>query len=1389
MARRYEQTEWLGLVDISGPFLAGVVLDETFPQGLEKIETPRKQHLRSAYEEWDDARDQDDPELEALHDAWVRLVLQHGLEFEEEVLADAAAGDEVPVYEASSQGEAFRPDFVLESLEGDPLLFVAVYPPGTDLDQPQSRGWVASPIERMKLLCRSQQVRVGLLTNGEEWTLVNAPEDDTSGHTTWFARNWWLEPVTFKAFVSLLGVRRFFGPDEERLDQLLHRSLKEHHEVTDTLGEQVRRAVEVLVQALGRADEDRNGELLKGVAPAELYNAGLTTMMRLVFLLCAEERGLLLLGDPVYDQHYAVSTLRGKLEDDKAHHGVEVLERRYDAWSRLLSLFRAVYGGIEHESLRMPAMGGSLFDPDRFPFLEGRSKGSSWREVPASPLPIDNRTVMLLLRALLVLEHRGGARQLSYRGLDVEQVGHVYEGLLEYKVERVPVLTVGLGGSASIQRPTMSLKELESLLAAGVPKAASVIAKATGRSKSAITKALQKEPENDSLPPLVHACGGDEGVARRLLPFSDLMRSDSWGVPLVYGAGSFAITLGGGRRESGSHYTPRALTEPIVAITLRPLLDEMGDLPTADQILGLKICDPAMGSGAFLVEACRQLGAQVVEAWSRAEAQGKSVTVNGAVVEPSSDVELLSRELADRLVTARRLVTERCLYGVDKNPMAVDLAKLSLWLVTMAKGRPFGFLDHKFKHGDSLVGLTKAQIRSFHWQHERRGAAASSGNVQLTLDEAIEWRRAIGEFGEFDYAEKQQVYDQSERELRTARLIGDLAVAAFFGAEKPNAKEQLRRQYLRNVGDWRTGAATLADLDDIVRDLRTGEKAVPPLHWEIEFPEVFDVANPGFDAVVGNPPFAGSVSLAGSARAQYTSWLRTIHTGTGGKCDLVAFFFRAAFELLRSGGAFGLVATNTIAQGDTRVSGLQAILQRGGLIYNAQRRLVWPGKAAVVVSVVHVAKQLGNALTPTLDGKCVERITAYLLTLGPDLPPKKLVSNANMAFLGTKPGSKGFVVGSRSGNIPHDRTVDLLVDERLREVIQPYIGGSEFNSDPGFSPNRWIVNFGTMSREEAKSYSEAFELLKEYIAPKREDSSWWVFARRAVGLYEAIRGQHRTLAISETCNSFGFGFLPTHLVYSNSLYVIATDQWSAFAVCQSRVHEIWVRTFASTFKDDQRYVGADCFDPFPLPEDWLAATALLNAGRSYYEFRSEVMIRNGEGLTKTYNRFHDPSNREPDIVRLRELHDAMDRAVLDAYGWPNVPMDCEFLLDYEIDEETWGNKKKPYRYRWPDDVQDEVLARLLELNQQRYEIEAAEGLHGKKAQNETRSRKQAPVKKPDAVRQASSRVKTQDPDPELLRMKTSELVALGTSAAKHELRRRGRDPITGKKGPQRDLFS
>jgi hypothetical protein len=205
------------------------------------------------------------------------------------------------------------------------------------------------------------------------------------------------------------------------------------------------------------------------------------------------------------------------------------------------------------------------------------------------------------------------------------------------------------------------------------------------------------------------------------------------------------------------------------------------------------------------------------------------------------------------------------------------------------------------------------------------------------------------------------------------------------------------------------------------------------------------------------------------------------------------------------------------------------------------------------------------------------------------------------------------------------------------------------------------------------------------------------------------------------------------MVFSHKLIVFPLSEYSSLAVLQSRTHEIWVRFFSATMKDDCTYNSSDCFETFPFPLDYETDPTLETIGQTYYEYRADLMVRHNQGLTNTYNRFHDPEERDPDILKLRHLHDQMDQAVLKAYGWEDINTFCGFALDYlDADPKdlptaaqdriasgdlffptaddaiafgslvSTGKRKLPWRYKWPTATHDEVLARLLELNQQRY---------------------------------------------------------------------------------------
>ncbi len=714
------------------------------------------------------------------------------------------------------------------------------------------------------------------------------------------------------------------------------------------------------------------------------------------------------------------------------------------------------------------------------------------------------------------------------------------------------------------------------------------------------------------------------------------------------------------RRRSGSHYTPRSLTEPIVRTTLRPLLEDLGEAPTPAQILDLKVCDPAMGSGAFLLEACRQLADALVAAWVK----------HGCV---PSDIP----PDVDRVMHARRLVAQRCLYGVDKDPFAVSLAKLSLWLETAASDQPFTFLDHALEHGDSLVGLTRRQIAAFHWKESKP-------------------------------------IDSPPKDLC---LAGDLVIAAFFSSERAKPRERRRAELLEKIEAWQASGEGGEHLRSLVAAMRTADRAIQPFHWELEFPEVFDRPNPGFDAIIGNPPFMGGRHVTASLGDRYAAWLVAKHPGSSGGADLVAHFFRVGFELLREGGTLGLIATNTIRQGDTRAAGLRWICEHGGHIYAVAKRRSWPGKAVVVVSVVHLRKRVA-VRARTIDGREVETISAFLFHRGGHDDPAPLRENAKLSFQGAVVLGAGFVFedGNPDATAIEEMHGILERSPATAERIFPYIGGHAINHEPRHRHHRYVIHLGEASESEARArWPELMHILDAKVRPERARkdpekyprmvNEWWKFWNSRPELEQAIAGLRRVIACAQTSKYRLFTFLPSALVYDQKVIVFAFESSAALAVLQSRSHTLWSDFFGSTMKDDPVYTPTDCFRTFPFPAGWSEQVALEQAGQRYHEFRAELMIRNDQGLTTTYNRFHDPDETAAEILELRELHDQLDRAVLDSYGWTDLRARCEFLLDYQLEDEEAGRRKQPWRYRWPDVVQDEVLGRLLALNCARADAE------------------------------------------------------------------------------------
>jgi hypothetical protein len=787
------------------------------------------------------------------------------------------------------------------------------------------------------------------------------------------------------------------------------------------------------------------------------------------------------------------------------------------------------------------------------------------------------------------------------------------------------------------------------------------------------------------------------------------------------------------------------MTAPIVRETLRPILERLGSNPTPEQILDLKIADITMGSAAFLVETCRQLAEKLVEAWDR----------QGYPPELPPDEE--------PLLYARRLIAQRCLYGVDKNPFAVNLAKLSLWLVTLAKAHPFTFLDHALKCGDSLVGLSRSQINDF----VRLSSLPETPLFSLLktqVDRAKLYRDEIKSLNDDSYEQKRERFQQAETELTEARLTGNLAIASFFATDTARERKEKREEFsnllpcfwfspsqgeLEGI-EKRTHKECdrQSEIETLVKITLNKDKPIIPFNWEIEFPEVFDRKNPGFDAILGNPPFLGGKKISTNFGNEYIAWLAEYHIESNGNADLVAHFFRRAFDLLRQEGTFGLISTNTIAQGDTRNTGLRWICQQCGTIYNATKRKKWEGVAAVVVSIIHVFKGNYQGIK-LLDHREVPLISAFLFHAGGNENPKSLMANADKSFIGSYVLGMGFTFDDTNPDATSIAEMQRLIAENPKNVdrIFPYIGGEEVNSSPTHAHHRYVINFGEMSEQEAREYPDLIKIIEEKVKPQRNSLKrdayrlrWWQYAEKQSALYRAIAPFNRVLVIARVSQQGAFTFLSSNIVFSEQLVVFVDQRYSFFCLLQSRIHEIWARFFSSTLGDGLRYAPSDCFETFSFPENWETNQNLEKIGKTYYEYRAQLMIKNNQGLTETYNRFHNPDERDTDILKLRELHDAMDRAVLDAYGWSDIQPQCEFLLDYEEEEdeeETNNNrrKKKPWRYRWNQEIHDEVLARLLELNQQRYEEEI---LRGDKAEAKPKTKRSKKPREKSTSKSSSS---------------------------------------------------
>ena len=794
-------------------------------------------------------------------------------------------------------------------------------------------------------------------------------------------------------------------------------------------------------------------------------------------------------------------------------------------------------------------------------------------------------------------------------------------------------------------------------------------------------------------------------------PYLHFLRVDRWGYPLVYPVGTFMVMTGADRRETGTHYTPKSLTEVIVKETLEPLVyvgpaegnaREDWKLRSPAELLDLKICDPAMGSGAFLVQVCRWLSERLVEAWGEAETAGQAITAEGEVVNDIGGFEPLRDDAQDRMLTACRLIAERCLYGVDVNPLAVELAKLSIWLVTLARGRPFGFLDHNLRCGDSLLGIH--DLEQLHYLDMKPGKGSAKKLFATKIDEAVEEAIALRSYLRSrpirdirDVKVMASLDEQARGTLELSHLIADAfigEVLAAGGKDIDATAMSIEAGTALSGDDGKTEALRHRARNGLNADLLAGKSSRRPFHWPLEFPEVFSRVTGGFDAMLGNPPFVGGRRIRAALGKSMVNWLKAAWPHGSLNADLCVYFYLTAAMLVRHGGNIGFLGTKTIAQGDTARTGLVFLIEKLGVsIYFARSSFKWPGTASVIAALIIAQKGYWHGQR-VLNGKPVVSISPILDDEGTWGDAHILKENKTRSFQGSVLVGKGFVLTEEEAKFFFKKRSEN------KEVIKPYLSGDDLNSNPDEHASRWAIDFRDRPLDDCeRKWPELMARIRELVKPQRDKVArkahkkyWWHHGDKRPALYQTIKNMVDVFVIARVTKYVAIVKVLSNQVFHDKVYVFTLEGWHSFSVLQSSFHDAWVRRGSSTVGETLNYTPSDYFDTFPFLH--LEGEDLYAIGKVYHSHRKSTMLTNLEGLTNTYNRFHSPEDRTPAINTLRELHVTMDTEVAKAYRWDDLELAHDF---YET--------KQGLRFTISEQARRESLSRLIELNHEIYELE------------------------------------------------------------------------------------
>ena len=814
---------------------------------------------------------------------------------------------------------------------------------------------------------RKSQQKIALLTNGSQWRLIHAGPD-YEAWCEWEIGLWFEEGKPsgqVDALIHLLNpdsLRPLEAGKPSKLIAAIQDTRKGQAELSANLGERVRLAVEHMIHSSAEVIDQVSPEVV-AITPRDIYIAATRLVMRCVVVLFAEARGLLPIADPIYNDSYSLQGLRTKLDRMAGGRSKESLRQQVSAWPRLISLFRLIYEGSAHPHLSVRRYGSGLFEPGRADSSDPILRAMALFEHPKNA-PSDHAVhhiLELLTRAWERVPQGRTTRvvlsPIDFSDISTEYIGILYEGLLDFQLRRAeaPILFLNIGDQPAL--PFSELDRMEPEALAKLFEKFKVVEKSSSDgeeddSEDAVEDevveaeevetqveldAEQIEPDLVALVEEDVASGREwqleqiHAWARRAVEAGKFVKKPKGKNPrpealskyeaeldqaakrlvsrAIFPGEWYLIREGNTRKGTGTFYTRPQLAGPIARRALRELA-YVGDVPrTPEEILALKVCDPACGSASFLLSALRFLTEALVESlhhYQRLVPNPSGVIVrlaDGHAATHLSD-ETIPKPIGDPdfndylRAYLRRHIVERCLYGVDMDALAIELGRLALWIETMDPRLPFGFLDHKLKCGNALVGCWFDRFQDYPvmaWDrdggdkdrkkfvhHFRDSAKGPKGDkwtyaikehkdkVQAELVQLIRARRVVAfPFFEekltpagtqdqlvsvFEKLHSMPIYDYEERRLEYEKYFGpgtayrhlrdafDTWCAIWFWPGDQLDRAPMPVDFLKPS----------AEAQGIVEELR---KKYHFFHWELEFPDVFTTAHRGFDAIIGNPPW------------------------------------------------------------------------------------------------------------------------------------------------------------------------------------------------------------------------------------------------------------------------------------------------------------------------------------------------------------------------------------------------------------------------------------------------------------------------------------------------------------------------------------------------------